>query len=132
MGPLVRLRRVLGMEHELDDPGAIAQVDEDQAAVVAAAVHPAGHAGLGVGAVGGQLAAPRVAVAVWPRGVLHGSRSPRRMAGMTFACGQLALLTGLHVLERDVPFSPTIATNRARIRSACLSWPFSERPASSS
>ena len=42
MGRLVRRRRGLGMEHELHDPGAVAQVDEDQAAVVAAAVHPAG------------------------------------------------------------------------------------------
>ena len=36
---------VSGMEDELDDPGAVAQVDEDQAAVVAAAVDPAGDAG---------------------------------------------------------------------------------------
>ena len=36
--------RGLGMEDELDEPGAVAQVDEDQAAVVAPAVHPAGHA----------------------------------------------------------------------------------------
>ena len=40
----VRLGRRLRMEDELDDAGAVAQVDEDQAAVVAAAVDPAGHA----------------------------------------------------------------------------------------
>ena len=34
-------RRGGGVEHELHDPGALAQVDEDQAAMVAAAVHPA-------------------------------------------------------------------------------------------
>ena len=36
------------MEDELDDAGAVAQVDEDQAAVVAAAVDPAGDPRLGV------------------------------------------------------------------------------------
>ena len=33
---------LVGIEDELDEPGPVAQVDEDQAAVVAAAVHPAG------------------------------------------------------------------------------------------
>ena len=42
----VRLGRLLGPEHELEQPGPVAQVDEDQPAVVAAAVHPAGHAHL--------------------------------------------------------------------------------------
>ena len=32
------------IEHDLQQPFAIAQVDEDHAAVIAAAVHPAGHA----------------------------------------------------------------------------------------
>ena len=40
----VRLGRRLRVEDELEQPGAVAQVDEDQAAVVAAAVDPAGHA----------------------------------------------------------------------------------------
>ena len=44
--PRVRLGRGLGVEDELQQAGAVAQVDEDQAAVVAAAVHPAGHADL--------------------------------------------------------------------------------------
>ena len=35
------LRRALGVEHDLNDPPAIAEVDEGQAAVVAAAGHPA-------------------------------------------------------------------------------------------
>ena len=44
LGGSVRLGGGLGMEHELHEPGAIAQVDEDQPAVVAPAVHPAGDA----------------------------------------------------------------------------------------
>ena len=43
LGGGVRLGRLLGAEHELEQPGAVAQVDEDQPAVVAPAVHPAGH-----------------------------------------------------------------------------------------
>ena len=84
MSALVRLGRVLGVEHELHDPGAVAQVDEDQPAVVAPAVDPAGHARRGVGAVGGQLAAPCVAVVVRPGRVLHVSRPARRISGITF------------------------------------------------
>ena len=55
------------MEDELDQAGAVAQVDEDQAAVVAAAVDPARDARLGVDPVGEHLAAPGVAVVVGPR-----------------------------------------------------------------
>ena len=39
---LRRLGRVLRVDHELRDPGAVAEVDEDEAAVVAAARGPAG------------------------------------------------------------------------------------------
>ena len=39
----VRLGRLLRAEHELEQPAAVAQVDEDEPAVVAPAVHPAGH-----------------------------------------------------------------------------------------
>ncbi len=55
---------LVGVEDELDDAGAVAQVDEDQAAVVAAAVNPAGDADLGADPVGQHLAAPRVAVSI--------------------------------------------------------------------
>ena len=41
LGERVRGGRRLGVEDELHDPGAVAQVDEDQPAVVAAPVHPA-------------------------------------------------------------------------------------------
>ena len=65
MAELERLPRLVRVEHELHQPGAVAEVDEDQAAVVAAAMHPAGDADLGVDAVRQHLAAPRVAVADW-------------------------------------------------------------------
>ncbi len=40
-GDRVRLGRGRRVDRDLDDAGAVAQVDEDQAAVVAHAVHPA-------------------------------------------------------------------------------------------
>ena len=49
---------------ELHEARAVAQVDEDQPAVVAAAVDPAGHADLGAAARGGQVAGPGVAEGV--------------------------------------------------------------------
>ena len=39
---LCRLGRMLGVDHELGDPGAVAEVDEDEPAVVTAAGRPAG------------------------------------------------------------------------------------------
>jgi hypothetical protein len=39
--PLVRLGRRVGLEHDLGQSGSIAKVDEDHAAVVSTAVHPA-------------------------------------------------------------------------------------------
>ena len=59
-GRRVRLGRLLGPEDELEQPGAVAQVDEDQPAVVAAAVHPAGDAHLLAHVVRAQLAGPVV------------------------------------------------------------------------
>src|ERR1700691_3492463 len=71
------------MEDELHKTGAVAHVDEDQAAVVAAAVHPAGDARRGVGAGGRELGGPGVAKAVWLRRALHHRRCPRRIAAIT-------------------------------------------------
>ncbi len=53
------------MEDQLHQARAIAQVDEDQPAVIAAAVHPSGDTGSTAGARRGQLGGPGVAVAVW-------------------------------------------------------------------
>ena len=62
-----QLGAVLRMKDELDDPGAVAQVDEDQAAVVTAVVDPARDARLGAGACGVEVAGPAVAVRVGAR-----------------------------------------------------------------
>ena len=75
---LERLARLVGIEDELDEPGAVAEVDEDEAAVVAAAVDPARDADLGVDPVRQDLPAPGVAVAVRPQRwepVAHGDES---------------------------------------------------------
>ena len=110
---LVRRRRGLGMEHELDDPGAVAQVDEDQPTVVAAAVHPAGDARVGAGALGGQLRRTTRRGSSLGRGACFiQAAAPRRIVGITFVELGLELLARLHVLEarllvladdRDVP-----------------------------
>src|SRR6476646_6140314 len=118
----------LGGEGELDDTGAVAAVAEDQPAVVAPAVHPAGDAHGRVDVAGAQLAGPGVAVGVGARGP-HSALPPLMwcitVSASTFFCSPLSMSL------REVPSSPRIATKRAPARSACLSWPFSERPASS-
>ena len=52
----------LGLEDQLDEPGPVAQVDEDQPAVVAAAVDPAGHLDLPADECLVDIAAPFVSV----------------------------------------------------------------------
>ena len=89
-------RRVLGVEDELEDARAVAQVDEDQAAVVAAAVDPARHADALAGARGVELARPGVAVRVGA-GRPH---SPWRDVVHDGVGLHLSLLAGLHVLQR--------------------------------
>ena len=53
LGGRVGLGRLLGVEHQLQHAAAVAHVDEDDPAVVAAAVHPAGHAHVVSRGVGG-------------------------------------------------------------------------------
>jgi hypothetical protein len=50
------------VKHELDDSRAVAQIDEDEPTVIAATVNPPGYARLRPSPLGGQLAAPGVAV----------------------------------------------------------------------
>ena len=59
----------IGIEDELQQPGAITDVDEDQTSVVAAAVHPAGDAQRLPDAFLAQVARPRLAVLVRARGL---------------------------------------------------------------
>ena len=100
------------MEDELDDAGAVAQVDEDQAAVVAAAVDPAGDPHLGVDAVGSTW--PHQA-SRYPLGLSAAARASRRLAvavsgrvARRFSAGHLVdkvgrldrpLLAGAHVAQ---------------------------------
>ena len=96
LGERVRLGGRLGVEDELDDARAVAQVDEDQAAVVAAAVDPAGDADGLADARGVELAGPGVAVGV-------GARRPHRPSPdvVHHRVGlHRPLLARLHVLER--------------------------------
>ena len=111
-------------------PAAVAQVDEDQPAVVAAAVHPAGDADArSPVAVGVERAAQRVAVAVGAR-----------CASSDVPPAQHVRDDGGRALDRPpAPRSPCPSARSPRRRgsqrsgrrgaSACLSWPFSERPA---
>jgi hypothetical protein len=77
--------RVAGMEDQLHEAGAVAQVDEDEPAVVAAAVHPAGEPDVAARVAGAQVAAPGVAVAVGARRLLHrtGPRSTSRTTSVS-------------------------------------------------
>ena len=87
MPELERLPRLVGVEDELHQPGAVAEVDEDEPAVVAAAVDPAGDPHLGADPVWQHLAAPGVSVGVGPQRrevVAHGDESvSTRVAGST-------------------------------------------------
>ena len=78
VGEIVGASRRLGVEHELHEPGAVSQVDEDQPAVIAPPVYPTGDARSRVEPVLEHLAAPRVAVAIltqdWER---IGHREPQ-------------------------------------------------------
>src|SRR5947209_20304033 len=85
MGKLVRARRSVRVKDELDDARAVAQVDEDQAAVVTAAMHPACHPRVRAGPFGGQLLTPGVAEVVGGDSMPHDKRLPRRMVGITSA-----------------------------------------------
>ena len=126
-GQRVRLGRRLGVEDELEHAAAVAQVDEDQAAEVAAARDPARDPDGLARPLGVELARPGVAVGVRAR---RPHRPPRMwcitVSGSTVFCSPDCMSFS------DVPSSPRMATYRAPVRSACLSWPFSERPPSSS
>ena len=91
-----------GVEDELHDPRALAQVDEDQAAVVAAAMHPARYARGRARPLGVELTGPAIAKRVGARRVLHATRLPRRIVGMTASGDELGLISRLHVLEADL------------------------------
>ena len=102
---------LVGVEDELDDPGAVAEVDEDEPAVVATAVHPAGDARARSGAAGVQIAGPGVAVRVRPWRLLHQPipRS-RRMRTTTSAAFSSSSVPALRSRRTVAPSGETTAT----------------------
>src|SRR5262245_53092636 len=127
VGQLERLTGLLGMEDELHDAGAVAQVDEDQTAVITTTVHPAGHGRLAADAVAEHLAAPGVAVGVGTqrRELAHAALPvivPTRSPVATARCSPLDMSRSC------APSSSRMTTRRAPSRSACLSWPLRPRP----
>ena len=99
LGERERLRRRLGVEDELQDAAAVAQVDEDQAAVVAAAVHPARDAHLVADARARRARRPRRRGTRWrAAGASDLHASADEVHDGVGLDGPL--LAGLHVLQR--------------------------------
>jgi hypothetical protein len=67
LGKREELGAALGMEDNLEDSRAIAQVYEDQSTVIATPMDPASDARLAADLIGSQITAPTVAVLVWLR-----------------------------------------------------------------
>ena len=134
VGELEGLAGAVGVEDELDDAGAVAQVDEDQAAVVAAAVDPAGDPRLGVDPVAEHLAAPGVAVGVG-RAAAGASLMPLLRSSRRQGCRYRPARCSPLSMSRSCGAAVGLEDQRrgaAPIRSACLSWPLRLRPARSS
>jgi len=73
----VALGRLFGSENDLNEPLVVAEVDEDHAAVVAPALHPARDDDLAAH-IGGAHRTTRVAAAQAPHPVEFGTRSRHR------------------------------------------------------
>ncbi len=79
LGERVRLGDARRVEHELDHAAAVAEVDEDEIAVVAPARDPAGETHLATDVGGAQL--PRIGVAKHQEPFPRRAASPSRQAG---------------------------------------------------
>src|SRR5205085_11627768 len=105
----------LGVDDQLQFSGVVAQVDEDEPAVVAARVDPAGDRDALADVVLAQLAAIEVAPA-------HG-RSVATSSSRATTCSSVPS-------RRIAASSPrTITIVVAPVRPACVIWPLNERPA---
>jgi hypothetical protein len=102
--PLRGLRAALGVDHELDDPGLVAEVDEDQPAVVPAARGPPGD--------------PDRPADVIPAKLTRAEIAPAHLLSSFAIASASGVLPG-----------PTTTTRRALSRLACVRCPFGERPA---
>src|SRR6476469_5368549 len=123
------MRLVLRVEDQLQQAAAVAQVDEDQAAVVAAAVNPAGNSQLLADVVLAHIAGPDRAVTVRARLMSHAGSSSA--SSTTIAASTSLTSCSDPAVRTRIDSGPTIATASARKRPACLSCPFNERPACS-
>ena len=112
---LLRLRSTLGVDDQLELAGVVAQVDEHQAAVVAARIDPAGDSDAPADVVLTKFAAIEVAPA---HGLSVATTSPR------------ATTCSSRPSRRIAASSPrTITRVRAPVRPACVIWPLNDRPA---
>ena len=113
--------RSVGVEDELDQPRPVAQVDEDQPAVVAAAVDPTGDPHLGVDSIAQHLAAPDVAIAVGAQHRRLAHDSPPVSSSINFAVSTRRCSPEAMSRSCAEPSASRISTRRAPTRSACLS-----------
>src|SRR4029079_8281465 len=100
---------------ELRDPGAVAQVDEDEAAVVAPPRRPAGEGLPRAGVLLTEVAAHKCPPA-------HADSLPTRSARSTGSSASPDR-------RSEAPSAPTTTVVAAPSRPAWVSWPFSDRPA---
>src|SRR5256886_4470523 len=112
---LRRLGRAFRVDDELADPGLVAQVDEDQPAVVAAASDPAGECVTLADVARPDLSCAEVAPAHTD------SLSASSSSGTSTSC--------VPAVRIVATAAPTTTVVRAPRRPACVSWPLSERPA---
>ena len=106
----------LRVDHELGDPRAVAEVDEDEPAVVAPARDPAGERQRPADVLGARLAAHEVAPA-------HVRQSADDLVVADRLVGAAGASQSVAVVGRPRP------SRAAPSRAACVSWPLSERPA---
>ena len=95
------LRRGLRVEHQLHDPRALAQVDEDQTAVVAPPVHPARDPRLAAGASRRRAVRPSCRGRSWRGARASCQPAPAQDRRDHRGRLELDLLAALHVLQAD-------------------------------
>ena len=121
-----QLGPVLGMKDELQQSRAVAQVDEDQPAVVAAAVHPAGDAQAFADPVWSGGSGPRIAQAIGAGG-LHRAVSTAerptmaRASSTAWSASVASSSPRLRMSRTRMPVPSTMTTTLAPSRLACLS-----------
>ena len=110
LGEREELRAALGMEDNLKDSRAIAQIDEDQSPVIAAPMNPASDARLAADLVGSQITAPTVAVLVWLRRTHQEIPRPRSTAANAASPSSNCVVSPLSKSFSSIPEEETAAT----------------------